>query len=77
MTYKVVEEDIQWYMNEFDLEREEVIDILEAVEMDRVKQDYWSLNPTLPENVVDDVVRQNVSASYEYHLYRTFNNEAP
>ena len=76
MEISVTEDDLQWYMDEFDLSREEVVDILEAVEMDRVKQDYWSLNPTLPEHVVDDVVRQNVSASYEYHQYRTFNNEA-
>ena len=70
------EEDVQWYMNEFDLEREEVIDILEAIEMDELKEDFWGANPTMPEEIVDDVVRQNVSASYEYHQYRTFNNEA-
>ena len=70
------EEDVQWYMNEFDLERDEVIDILEAIEMDNLKEDFWEANPTIPEEIVDDVVRQNVSASYEYHQYRTFNNEA-
>ena len=77
MTYKAIEEDIQWYMSEFDLEREEVIDILEALEMDNLKQEFWENNPTLPEGVVEDVVRKNVLASFEYHQYRTFNNEAP
>jgi len=70
------EEDVQWYMSEFNLERDEVIDILEAIEMDNLKEDFWEANPTIPEEIVDDVVRQNVSASYEYHQYRTFNNEA-
>ena len=76
MTHKIIEEDIQWYMNEFDLEREEVIDILEALKMDNLKQEFWQANPTVPEAIVDDVVRKNISASFEYHQYRTFNNEA-
>ncbi len=70
------EDDVLWYMSEFDLEREEVIDILEALETDRLKQEFWKANPTVPEAIVDDVVRKNVASSMEYHQYRTFNNEA-
>ena len=76
MTHKIIEEDIQWYMNEFDLEREEVIDILDSLELSNLKKEFWQANPTVPEAIVDDVVRKNVSASFEYHQYRTFNNEA-
>ena len=73
---EVKEEDIQWFMEEFDMSRTEVCEVLDALNPGCVKDEFWSQNPTLPENVVDDVVRQNVSASVEYHQYRTFNNEA-
>ena len=63
-------------MKDFDMSRKQVCEVLDALNPGCVKDEFWSQNPTLPENVVDDVVRQNVSASVEYHQYRTFNNEA-
>jgi len=70
------EEDIQWFMKDFDLDRQTVCEVLEALEPGSIKEEFWQANPTMPEEIVDDVVRQNMSASYEYHQYRTFNNEA-
>ena len=72
----VTEEDIQWYMEDFDMTRQEVCEVLDALDPGCVKEEFWQNNPELPEAVVDDVVRKNVSASLEYHQYRTFNNEA-
>ena len=70
--------DLEYWVKEFpELTREEIIDVLEIIDAEVIKEDYWQSNPTLPENVVDQIVRDNVSASYEYHQYRTFNDEAP
>ena len=71
------EDDIRWYMDEFSLCRDEVMTILESLDVGTIKQEFWENNPDLPEGVVEDVVRKNVLASFEYHQYRTFNNEAP
>ncbi len=70
------EDDIQWYMDEFSLCRDEVLNVIESLDVGSVKQEFWKNNPDLPEGVVEDVVRKNVLASFEYHQYRTFNNEA-
>ena len=72
----ITEADIQWFMKDFDMDRQTVCEVLDALDPGCVKEEFWKLNPTLPENVVDNVVRKNVSASVDYHLYRTFNNEA-
>ena len=72
----ITEEDIQWYMKDFDLDRQTVLEVLDALDPGCVKEEFWQANPTMPEEVVDDIVRQNVTASVEYHQYRTFNNEA-
>ena len=74
---EVSEDDILWYMEEFAMSRKEVCEVLDALNPGCVKEEFWHANPTLPEEVVDVVVRQNISSSYEYHQYRTFNNEAP
>ena len=74
----MVHEDLEYWVKEYpELTREEIIDLLESIDADEVKEEYWKNNPDLPEEVVDDVVRKNISASYEYHQYRTFNNDAP
>ena len=72
----ITEEDIQWYMKDFDLDRQTVLEVLDALDPGCVKEEFWQSNPTMPEEVVDDIVRKNVSESVEYHQYRTFNNEA-
>ena len=71
------EDDIQWYMDEFSLCRDEVMTIIESLDVGSIKQEFWENNPNLPEGVVEDVIRKNVLASFQYHQYRTFNNEAP
>ena len=68
--------DIQWYSEEFQMSREEVMSVLESLDPSSIKEEFWQANPNMPETVVDDVVRKNISASFEYHQYRTFNNEA-
>ena len=73
---EVDEEDVLWYMQDFNLDRETVLAVLEALNVPGVKEEFWQNNPELPEAVVDDVVRKNVASSMEYHQYRTFNNEA-
>ena len=45
-------------------------------DIEEIKKSYWSDNPTLPEEVVDEVVDINIEASLIYHMYITFNNEA-
>ena len=73
----VSDEELDYWCKEFpDLSREEVADILECVEIGQIKDTYWSGNPNLDESVVDKVVASNAIASYEYHIYKTFNNEA-
>ena len=70
--------DLEYWVSEFpELTREEIIDVLEIIDAEVIKANYWQNNPTLTEDVVDQVVRSNVCASYEYHQYRTFNDEAP
>ena len=70
--------DIDYWVSEFpELTREEIVDVLEIIEAEEIKAEFWRNNPTLPEEVVNGIVRNNVSASYEYHMYRTFNDEAP
>ena len=76
MARELTEEDIQWYMKDFNLSREDVLGVLDALDPGCVKEEFWQANPTLPEEVVDDVVRKNVAESVEYHQYKTFNNEA-
>ena len=73
---EVSEDDVLWYMQEFSLDLEEVLDILESLDPSSIKEEFWQANPDMPETIVDDVVRKNISASFEYHQYRTFNNEA-
>jgi len=73
----LTEEEIDYWCTEFsDLARDEVIDILEALDADSVKNTFWEQNPNLDERSVNEVVKSNLRQSYEYHLYRTFNNEA-
>ena len=70
-------EEVNYWCKEFpDLDRDEVISILEVIEINELKEDYWKDNPTLPEDVVNKVVAKNASSSYEYHLYHDLNNEA-
>jgi hypothetical protein len=71
------EEEIDYWCTEFsDLDRDEVIAILEIIDADEVKGEFWQQNPNLEEEVVNEVVKSNLRQSYEYHLYRTLNNEA-
>ena len=74
----VTNEELDYWCKEFpDLDREEVLSILEIIDMTRVKEKYWSENPQMEEDEVNNIVAQNAEASYDYHLYNTFNNEAP
>ena len=59
------------------LSRNEVIQILEVLDAEAVKQEFWAQNPNLEEQTVNDVVKKNIDASYEHHQYNTLNNEAP
>ena len=71
------EDELEYWCKEYpDLDREEVIAILECVDIESTKDNYWKNNPNLEEEVVDKVVAENAAASYEYHLYNTMNNEA-
>ena len=71
------EEEIDYWCEEFtDLARNEVISILEILDADAVKGEFWEQNPNLDEGTVNEVVKSNLRQSYEYHLYRTLNNEA-
>ena len=74
----VTEEELNYWCKEYpDLEREEVAEILECIEMDSVKDKFWREHPDMEEAEVDRIVAQNASSSYDYHLYNTLNNEAP
>ena len=74
----VCKEELDYWCGEFpDLDREEVAEILQCIAIADVKEEYWKDNPTLPEETVNSVVAENAAASYEYHLYRHLNNEAP
>ena len=73
----VNEEELDYWCKEYpELERDEVAAILECVEIEQIKETYWAGNPQLEESVVNKVVASNAIASYEYHIYTTFNNEA-
>ena len=73
----LTEEEIDYWCEEFtDLAREEVVAILEIIDADIVKEKFWEQNPNLDEGSVNEVVKSCLRQSYEYHLYRTLNNEA-
>jgi len=73
----VNKDEIDYWCKEFpDLDREEVALILDVIDMNNVKDEFWKINPTLNEDAVNKVVAENASASYDYHIYHTFNNEA-
>ena len=70
----VSKEELDYWCKEYpDLDREEVLEIIECIDMGSVKKDYWEDNPTLNEEVVDKVVAENAAASFVYHVE---NNEA-
>ena len=74
----VYNEELDYWCKEFpNLHKSEVAEILLCIEINQVKEEYWKENPTLPEETVNSVVASNAAASYEYHLYRELNNEAP
>tara|TARA_B100001063_G_C16560672_1_gene450785 strand:+ start:395 stop:640 length:246 start_codon:yes stop_codon:yes gene_type:complete len=73
----ITEEELNYWCKEYpDLDRAEVAEILECIQISDVKEDYWKNNPSLDETVVNKVVASNAAASYEYHLYNTLNDEA-
>ena len=70
-------EELDYWCKEYpDLTREEVAEVLECIDIEDMKDDYWRNNPSLEEKAVNIVVASNAAASYEYHLYNTLNNEA-
>ena len=70
--------EIDYWCEEYPtLSRDEVIQILEVLDPESVKQEFWAQNPDLEEQTVNDVVKLNIDASYEHHQYKTLNNEAP
>jgi len=74
----IPKEEIDFFCEEYpDLERWEVIEILESLEVDQVRDAFWRENPTLTEEVVDSVTKANADASAHYYLYKKNNNEAP
>lgn len=74
----VTKEELDYWCKEYpNLSRQEVSFILECIEIEGVKDKFWRDNPTLPEDAVNKVVAENAAASFEHHLYREFNNEAP
>ena len=73
----VDDEELDYWCKEYpNLNRAEVAEILECIDIEGIKDDYWRNNPNLEEDIVNNVVAQNAAASYEYHLYSTLNNEA-
>ena len=73
----VLDEELDYWCKEYpELTREEVAEILECIDIESTKDDYWANNPNLEEETVNKVVAANASASYDYHLYSTLNNEA-
>ena len=73
----ISEEELDYWCKEYpDLAREEVAAILECIDIENAKDDYWRNNPSLEEEAVDKVVAESAAASYDYHLYNTLNNEA-
>ena len=75
---QVSQEELDYWCKEYpDLDKEDIAMILAYFEMEDIKEEFWKANPTLTESEVNDVVAKNAAASYEYYLYRDFNNEAP
>ena len=73
----VSNQDLDYWCKEFtELSREAVADILECVNINDIKETYWKSNPSLEEEVVNKIVASNAIASYDFHIYKTFNNEA-
>ena len=73
----VSKEELDYWCEQYpDLDREEVEEILECIDLETTKKEFWRDNPDLTEQTVDSVVAKNAAASYEYHLYSTLNNEA-
>ncbi len=71
------EEEIDLFHEEYpDLERWEIAEILDAIEIVRVRDEFWTDNPTLTEEVVDSITKANADASAHYYLYKKNNNEA-
>ena len=71
-------QEIDYWCNEYPtLSRNEVIQILEVLDPEAVKAEFWEQNPNLEEETVNDVVKKNIDASYQHHQYKTLNNEAP
>ena len=72
------QKEIDYWCGEYPtLSRKEVIQILEILDPEAVKQEFWEQNPNLEEETVNDVVKKNIDASYQHHQYKTLNNEAP
>ena len=70
--------EIEYWCKEYpDLTSKEVIEILEIIDIEAVKSEFWAENPNLEEETVNDVVKKNIDASYQHHQYKTLNNEAP
>ena len=70
--------EIDYWCKEYPtLSRKEVIQILEILDPEAVKEEFWAQNPNLEEETVNDVVKKNIDASYQHHQYKTLNNEAP
>ena len=70
-------EEVDYWCQEFpELDRQEVIEILSVIEVEKVKSEFWKNNPTLEESDVNRAVALSAVASYEYHLYHDLNYEA-
>ena len=70
--------EIDYWCEEYPtLSRDEVVSILELLDVATVKEEFWEQNPNLEEETVNDVVKQNIDASYQHHQSNTLNNEAP
>ena len=73
----VPKEELEYWKKQFpSLDETEIVEILECIQIEDVKENFWKENPTLPEEAVDKVVAENAASSYEYHLYNDLNNEA-
>jgi len=71
------EEEIDFFHKEYpDLERWEIAEILDIMDMDGVMDKFWRENPTLPIETVDSLAEINREASAHYYLYKKNNNEA-
>ena len=74
----ISQEEIDYLAKEFpNLDIEEIKMILECIDIESIKEEFWKENPEMNEQDVNNVVASNAAASYDYHIYNTFNNEAP